>query len=127
MLASEFVDDSADNAVVEVDAAEEGVTTGSHHLEDFVADLDDRDVEGTATEIVDREALAQILAQPIGERGGRRFVEDSQHLKARDLARAPNGLALLVIEVRWHGDDGVRHFFLKVLLGDLFDLAKDVA
>ena len=44
--------------VVEVVAAEVGVAGGREHLEDVLADLEDRDVEGAAAEVVDHHPLA---------------------------------------------------------------------
>ena len=43
------------DALVEVLAAEIGVAVGAAHLEDAVGDLEDRDVEGAAAEVEDRD------------------------------------------------------------------------
>ena len=51
----ELVRQVVDDARVEVLAAQEGVAVGRLHLEDAVADLEDRDVEGAAAEVVDRD------------------------------------------------------------------------
>jgi hypothetical protein len=49
---------------VEVVAAEVGVTVGGLDLEDAVAELEDGDVEGTATEVVDDDLLFLFLSRP---------------------------------------------------------------
>ena len=77
------------SALVEVLAAEEGVAVGRLHLEDAVADLEDRDVEGAAAEVVDRDRAAALLVEAIGERRGRRLVDDAQHFEARRSCRRP--------------------------------------
>jgi hypothetical protein len=70
-----------------------------------VADLEDRDVERAAAEVVDRDALGRVLAEAVREGGGRRLVDDADDLEAGDLAGVLGGLALVVVEVRGDGDD----------------------
>jgi hypothetical protein len=60
----EGLDQERDDALVEVLAAEVGVAVGAAHLEDAVAELEDRDVEGAAAEIEDGDALALALSRP---------------------------------------------------------------
>ncbi len=64
MLRDELVGEQVDHAVVEVVAAEVGVAAGREHLEHVLADLEDRDVEGAAAEVVDRDLLARPLPKP---------------------------------------------------------------
>ena len=73
----ELVGEVVDDAHVEVFAAEERVAIGRLHLEHAIADLEDRDVEGAAAEIVDGDGLAFLLLQPIGERCRGRLVDDA--------------------------------------------------
>ena len=97
-----FLNSSArviDNPHVEILAAEEGVAVGRLHLEDAVADLQNRDVERAAAEIVDRNGARLFLFEAIGEGGRRRLVDDAQHLETGDLAGVLGGLPLAVIEV----------------------------
>jgi hypothetical protein len=55
-------------------------------LEDAAGQLEDRDVEGAAAEVVDRDALVAWLVQAVGQRGRGRLVDDAQHLEAGDAA-----------------------------------------
>src|SRR5205814_6889049 len=80
-----------DDAQVEVLAAEEGIPVGREHFKLALAvdlgDLDDRDVEGAATEVVDRDlAVASLLIEPVGERRGGRLVDDALDREAGDAA-----------------------------------------
>ena len=54
----EVLDQPVHDPLVEVLAAEEGVARGGAHLEDPLGELEDRDVEGAAAEVVDGDVLA---------------------------------------------------------------------
>ncbi len=127
----ELGDQPVDDALVPVVAAEVGVAGGGLHLEDAFADLEDRDVEGPASEVEHEDGLLLVLlVQPVGEgrRGG--LVDDAQHLEAGDLARLLGGGALGVVEVGGDGDDGlvdrVAEVGLRVPLQLLEDAGRDL-
>ena len=71
-LVAELRDHPADDALVEVLAAEEGVAGRGEHLVNAFADFEYGDVEGAAAEVVDGDALVLAAPQPVGERGGGR-------------------------------------------------------
>ena len=52
-----------------------GVTVGRLHLDHAFAHLEDRDVEGTAAEVVDRDLLVGLLVQAVRQ-GRRRGLVD---------------------------------------------------
>jgi hypothetical protein len=60
----EGLQDVLHQPVVEVDAAEEGVAAGGDDLEDLVLDVDDRDVEGAAAEVVDATRWLSVRPRP---------------------------------------------------------------
>jgi hypothetical protein len=105
LLALELVRQVVDEAHVEVLAAEEGVAVGRLHLEDAVADLEDRHVERAAAEVIDRDRAGRLLVEAVGQRRRRRLVDDAQHFEAGDLAGVLGGLALGVVEIGRDGDD----------------------
>ncbi len=67
---------------------------------------EDGDVEGAAAQIVDGEEPVLPLLQAVGERGRGGLVEQAEHVEAGEPAGVLGGLALGVVEVRGHGDDG---------------------
>ena len=121
----EIVDEPPDDGVVPVVAAEVGVAVGRLHLEHAVADLEDGDVERAAAEVEHGDLLVLLLVEAVGERRGRRLVDDAEHLEPGDPAGVLGGLALRVVEIRGHGDDGLRDLFAEVGLGVGLHLAED--
>ena len=99
----ELVGQVFDNPHVEVLASEEGVTVGGLHLEYAVADLEDRDVERAAAEVVDGDLPAFGLVQTIGDGRRGRFVDDAQDFQSGDLPGVLGGLTLGVVEVGRNG------------------------
>lgn len=121
----ELVDQPFDDPVVPVVATEVVVTGGGTHLDDSVADLQQRDVERTATEVEDQDGLfLAALVEPIGQGGRGGLVDDAQHVEAGDLAGFLGGLTLGVVEVRGHGDDGVGDVLTEVRLGVALQLLQ---
>src|SRR3546814_5432250 len=67
-ILAELVGQVVDDPLVEVLAAEEGVAVGRLDLEHAVADLQHRDVEGAAAEVVDHDGAGLLLVEAIGQR-----------------------------------------------------------
>ncbi len=124
----ELVDQPVDDPVVPVVAAEVVVTRGGADLDDAVADLQQRHVEGAATEVEDQDALLLLaLVQAVGQRGRGRLVDDAQHVQAGDLAGLLGGLALGVVEVGRHGDHRVGDVLTEVALGVALQLHQNAS
>jgi hypothetical protein len=82
----ELGDDPIDDPLVEVVAAEVGVAVRGLDLDHALADLQRRDVERAAAEVVDGDRLVLLLVEAVGQRGRRRLVHDALDVQARDLA-----------------------------------------
>ena len=95
----ELGDEPVDDALVEVVAAEVRVAVGGLDLDDALADLEDRDVEGAAAEVVDRDGLVLLLVEAVGQRRRGGLVDDAQDVEPGDLAGVLGRLALRVVEV----------------------------
>ena len=88
-------------------SAEPVVAAGADHADQPVLDLDHRDVEGAAAQVVDQDGLVVALLQPIGDRRGGRLVEDRADVQARQPAGVGGRLALVGAEVGRAGDHDV--------------------
>ncbi len=89
-------------------------------------DLDDRDVERTAAEVEHRDlGVTALLVHAVGQRGRGRLVDDALHLETGDLAGVFRRLALRVVEVGRHRDDGLPDLLTEVILGRLLHLHEN--
>ena len=113
VLALDLLDKPVDDAGVPVVTAQTVVTVGGAHLDGgeavvVLADLEQGDVEGTATEVEDEDELVLLaLVQAVGQGRGGGLVDDAVHGQASDGAGLLGGLALGVVEVGRDGDDRV--------------------
>ncbi len=121
----ELLDQPVDDPLVEVVPTEVGVAVRRLHLEDAFAQLENRDVEGPAAQVVDGDDLVLLLVEPVRQRRRRRLVDDPQHLEPGDAAGVLRGLPLRVVEVRRNRDDRLRDLVAEVVLGRLLHLLED--
>ena len=121
---------------IEVVAAEMRVARGREHLEDLVFprlavglrdEPQDRDVEGPAAEVVDRDgrgASSPLRTEPVGERRRGRLVHDPQDLESREASGVARRLALGIVEVGRHRDHRAADVAPEVRRGDLAKAAE---
>ncbi len=86
------------------------VAAGGDDFEDTVVELEDGDVEGAATEVVDGDYSVLLFVEAVGQGGGGGLVDQAEDVEAGDAAGVLGGLALRVVEVGGDGDDGLGDF-----------------
>ena len=92
-----------------------------------LADFQQGDIEGAATQIEDQDALIFLaLFQTVGQCGGGRLVDDTQHVQAGDLTGILGGLTLGVVEVGRAGDHRVGDRLAQVCFGVALELHQDL-
>ncbi len=121
----ELVGQPINDALVEIVAAEVRIARGGEHLRNAVAHLDDGDVERAAAKVVHHNLLIVLFIRAVGQRRGRRLVDDALYVQPRDGARVLCGLALAVVEIRRHGDNGLCYLLAQIALGVGLQLCKD--
>jgi hypothetical protein len=92
-------------------------------LDHALADVQDGYIERAAAEVEHEHGLVLFLVQPVGQRRGRRLVDDPQHLEPGDPARVLGCLALRVVEVGGDGDDRLGDLLAEELRGVVGELA----
>ena len=117
--------DPVHDLLVEVVAAESCVTCGCENLENAVfADIEDRNVEGTAAEVIDHNLLVNVLIKTVCKcsRGG--LVDYTENLKTCDLACVLGCLTLRVGEVCGNGDNGLVNLGAEICFRIALELLK---
>mmetsp|Transcript_860 Transcript_860/g.2099 ORF Transcript_860/g.2099 Transcript_860/m.2099 type:complete len:714 (-) Transcript_860:79-2220(-) len=120
----ELVREEINNALVEVIAAQVGVAAGGQDLKHAVSHLQDGHIKCAATQVKDQNGLIGLLLKAVGKRRGGGLVDDAQHLEASNLAGILGGLALAVVEVGRHRDDGLLDLVIEELAGIVHQLAQ---
>src|SRR5207244_5916971 len=73
------------NPVIEIVAAERGVAVGGQHFEYATRQLEDRDIERAAAQVINRVSAFGSVVEPVRDRRGGGLVQQSQHWQAGNL------------------------------------------
>jgi len=114
-----------DQTLIEIFTTQVGITGGSNDFKHTVINSEQGDIEGTTTQIVDKDVLLLLLIETVSDSllGG--LVNDPQNVQTRDLTLVLSLLPLLIGEVLRNGDDLVANILTQVVFLDLFHLTKD--
>lgn len=104
-LLLELGDDVVDELDVKVLSSEVGVSVGRLDLEDTVLHLEDRDIKGSSSEIVDGDQASVGAVESVSEGGGGGLVDDAENVESGDGSGVLGGLTLGVVEVGGNGND----------------------
>ncbi|MCY1231020.1 NAD-specific glutamate dehydrogenase [compost metagenome] len=121
-----LLDDPAQQALVEVIAAQRGIAAGGHHLEHAARELEHRDIEGAAAQVIDRVNAFGGVVEAIGNGCGSGLVQQAQHFQAGQARGVLGRLALGLVEVRRHGDDRADQVVAQRVFGALAQRGEDL-
>ena len=124
-LAGELLLEVVEQVGVEVLSSQVRVARRRLDREHATLDVQQRHVEGAAPEVVDEHVpllLRLARAQAVGDGGSGGLVDDAEHVQVRNGAGILGRLTLVVVEVGWHGDDGLGDLLAQLGLGHLFHL-----
>ncbi len=106
-LLLELIEDVLNKDIVEVLTTEVSVTVRGLDLEDTLLHLQDRDIEGSASQIVDSDDRVVRAVKTVGQRSGGRLVDDTKNIETSNGTSILGRLPLRVVEVRGDSDDSV--------------------
>ena len=108
---------------VQIITAQLSVPCRGEHLKGALAHLQHRDVKGAAPQIIHGDLLMlRQFVQPIGQRCSGGLAQDAQHLQPGQFTGAFGGVALRIVEIRWHRDHRLRNGLLQCPLGHRFEM-----
>src|SRR5947208_15067216 len=95
----ELLNEVIHDAQVKIVAAEEGITARRADLEDSIAHIQNRDIKGTAAQIIDGNHFIFLFIESIGQGRGSWLVDDAKHFEACNLASVFGSIALCIVEI----------------------------
>src|SRR5262249_51989972 len=110
---------------VDVIAAELADALGADLLENTVVDAQDGDVERPTAEVVDEDGLIVLGIEAVGDGGGRRLVDEGEHLNAGGAGAELGGVAGEALRVGRDGDNALGEALAELLFGVLFEEAEE--
>ena len=92
--------------IVEIITAESIIAVAGKDLRHIALDGDNRNIKGTAAQVVDHHGAGRAVAKTIGQAGGRWLIQNADHLQPGDHSRLARRIALGIREVRRNSDHG---------------------
>ena len=124
-LGSKLLGEIHHDRLVPEHAPQPVVAAGADHADQAVLDLDHRDVECAAPQVVNQNGLVLALLEAIGDGGGGGLVQDRPHVQARQPAGVGRRLAFRRAEIGRAGDHDIGDLVAERDLGVTDDLAQD--
>ena len=119
-------DHPIDDLLIPVIAAEIRVSGRALDLEDTVANFKYRNVERAAAEVEHQDGLVfALFVHAVGQRGRSGLVDNAQYFKPGNLASFFCRLALGIVEIGRHSDNGLCDRVAKVGLSVALELLQD--
>ncbi|MNC37044.1 NAD-specific glutamate dehydrogenase [compost metagenome] len=121
----EFSYEEIHNHLVKIVAAQTVVTAGSFYFEEAVAQFKDRNVEGTAAQVIDEDGLVFCFFQTVSQCSCSRLVHDTQNFQTGDFTCILCSLTLAVIEIRRNRDNSLSNRLSQVSFGIGFQFLQN--
>ena len=125
VIGVELVCEPVNDALIPVIATQVVVAVGCKNLNNAVCKIKQGDVEGTATEVEDKNLVVLILlVQTVSKSCCGWLVDDTLNVEASNLTCVLGCLTLCVVKVCWDSNDSVGYRLTEVLLGVCLHLCK---
>ena len=120
-----FVDEPVHDALIQIVAAQVRVAVGGFNFDHAFADFQNRNIEGSAAEVVDGDRLVFGFVEAVGQRRCRGLIDDALYVESGNLPGIFRSLALRVVKIRGNGDDRFGHFLAEIVFRSLLQLLQN--
>src|SRR5512147_763023 len=90
------------------------VAVSSDDLKNSLAQLEDRNVEGAATEIVDGNGSGLLPVQSVSQGCSGGLIYETKNIEPRDAPGVLRRLSLCIVKVSRNGDNSLLHWSAEV-------------
>mmetsp|Transcript_64177 Transcript_64177/g.179492 ORF Transcript_64177/g.179492 Transcript_64177/m.179492 type:complete len:318 (+) Transcript_64177:985-1938(+) len=102
----EFTEQMSQEFFIEIFSTQHGISVGRLDFKHTSLDFQNRHIKGPTSQIKDDNRLSIGLVHTVRQRGGGRFIDNSQDIESGNFAGIFGGLTLRVIKVGGDRDDG---------------------
>ncbi len=113
--------------MVEIITTQSSVAASGQYLENSLGQAKNRNIEGTAAQIVDRDNTFGLTIQTIGDGGRGRLVEQAQHAEPGKSRGVLGSLTLGIVEIGRNGNHRTDQLATQSRLGTLTECAQDLS
>ena len=110
----EFINHPVHDFLIEVIAAQMSITIGCFYFKYTVANVQNGYVEGAAAKVIYHDGVVIGFINAVCQRCSSRLVDDTQNLKACNLASIFSSLTLAVVEVCRNSNNCLGYFFTQI-------------
>src|SRR6266481_5830679 len=122
-----FFQEKIDNSAIDIIAAKTGIAVGRQDLEHPLVQLENRKIKCAATQIVYCDpGVFFKLVEAVSQSCGCRLIDNAFDRKAGQFAGLLGGIALRVVKVSGHGDNGSSDWAIEIGLGIAFQFFEDL-
>ena len=105
-----------DNLIVKVIASQMGIAVGGKHFDNAIPDLNNRDIKGTASQVINHDLLLFLIVKAVCQGSRRRLIDNTLYFQTGNLARILGCLALGVIEICRYRDNRLGNLLSQIAL-----------
>ena len=121
----EAIEDMVNNLVIEIFTAKVSIAICRLYLKDAITELENGNIESTATKVEDDNLLVFVLFETVSESGCSRLVNNTANLETSNLTSILRSLTLRIIKVGRNRNNCFSYFLAKESLCIGFNLAEN--
>ena len=125
VLLLELLYNPVHNCLVEVIAAQMGITIGSTNLKYAILNIHNGHIEGTTAQVKYQNGLSLVLVNTISQSSSSRLVDNTQYIQAGNLTSILGCLTLAIIKVSRNSNNCLVYLFTQISLSISLQLLQN--